>query len=79
MIARAKTSKGEIVEGYYLETNKAILGSIMSGSAIYVHAHFIKNIENEEFNINPETVEYKIVDEWYSMEELTDIVLNGSW
>jgi len=51
----------------------------MSGSAIYVNAHFIKNIEDEEFNIDPKTLEYKIGNEWYSMEKLTSIVLNGSW
>jgi len=65
MIARAKTLNGKIVEGYYIENSIGV-------GFIQVVGKFIPN------EIDSKTLEYKIGDEWYSMEELTNIVLNGS-
>lgn len=57
MTARAKTLDGEIVEGYYL----------IMGTQDFIYENII---HKEVVAINPDTLEYKIGDEWHSMEEL---------
>ena len=66
MIARAETLDGKIVEGYYMSPNKyqTFIREFCANSMVY--------------QVDDKTVEYKIGDEWYSMDELTNIVLNGS-
>lgn len=67
MISRARTLDGEIVEGYY---NPPIYRST---GEIIINPYINVSKGNSE-EIDPSTLEYKIGDEWYSMEDLEKLV-----
>ena len=68
MKTRAKTPGGEVVEGYYYEDKRSTTYTI----------HCIQNVKKassgykvfDNHLIDEKTLEYKIGDEWFSMEEL---------